>query len=87
MIAFRGGCSRAEVGEKAFGRVAFAVVLRGTIVAVKGFGGERKHLFQRWMQHCADKRLMRGGLTAVSYVGRMSTASKGRKGRRRGHSD
>ncbi|MCY4305934.1 MAG: hypothetical protein OXC62_14330, partial [Aestuariivita sp.] len=48
MIAFRRGCSRAEVGEKALGRVAFAVVLRGTIVAVKGFGGASKvtcHLF------------------------------------------
>ena len=62
MIAFRGGCSRAEVGEKAFGRVAFA------IVAVKGFGGERKYLFQLWMHHCADKRLMRGGLTPVLMV-------------------
>ena len=41
MIAFRWRCSRAEVGEKAFGRVAFAIVLSGTIVAVKGFGGER----------------------------------------------
>ena len=68
MIAFRGGCSRAEVGEKAFGRVAFAVVLRGTIVAVKGFGGERTYLFQRRMYHRADKRLMRGGLTPVLMV-------------------
>ncbi|MCY4305075.1 MAG: hypothetical protein OXC62_09925, partial [Aestuariivita sp.] len=62
------GCSRAEVGEKAFGRVAFAIILRGTIVAVKGFGGERKYLFQLWMHHCADKRLMRGGLTPVLMV-------------------
>ena len=53
MIAFRGGCSRAEVGEKAFGRVAFAIVLRGTIVTVKGFGGERKYLFQRRMHPSA----------------------------------
>ena len=62
MIAFRRGCSRAEVGEKAFGRVAFA------IVAVKGFGGKWKHLFQLWMHHRADKCLMRGGLTPVLMV-------------------